>query len=175
MTELIVNYVESNRTTLPMAAIYERALEQFPEKDVQVIFALYYSTELDYQKVQYELKEKRKYQHYLREGVFDKYNNACVISGCSRKLCLEAAHIKPVCECEPHEKYDINNVILLWMDLHKYFDAYQMSINPNTFRVEVKATCDDYEWLKPFIGKYVKLDNANKKYLMWNYERYLKE
>ena len=38
--------------------------------------------------------------------------------------CLEACHIKPVKDCiDDNEKSDINNILILSSNIHKYFDS----------------------------------------------------
>ena len=115
--------------------------------------------------------EKRKYQRKLREDALKRYSGECVISGENKQKLLEVAHIKAVKDCENiNEKKDINNTLLLWLDLHKYFDHYAFSINPHTFKVEVDTRNEDNLWLMKYNG--MKLNCANPdmvKYIKHHY------
>ena len=53
----------------------------------------------------------------------------------------EIAHIHPFNECLETQKYDPNNVILLGAHLHKIFDKYLWSINPETCKIELSEKC----------------------------------
>jgi hypothetical protein len=59
------------------------------------------------------------------------------------------------------------------MDIHKYFDNYEISINPETNLVEITHN-KDTEWLKDYEGKYIELDNETKKYLVNHYNKFKK-
>lgn len=175
MTTPIIKYIDSQIKTTPILIIYENAIKKFSEEDVKIILSTKYGIDIwNILKTERSLKEKRNYQHLLREAVMKIYDGKCVISGCERKRCLEAAHIKPVSDCANEEKTDINNVLLLWMDLHKYFDEYDISINPQTMNVEVNDKCDDYEWLKQYI-KNVSIKKDCKKYLEYHYNKFLEK
>ena len=94
--------------------------------------------------------------------------DGCVISGISEEILLEVAHIKPVSKCDTEkEKVDINNTLLLWIDIHKYFDTYMISINPKTTKVEVK--CD---YLMKYNGIKINVNEQTKKYLKNHYSTY---
>ena len=130
--------------------------------------------EFDYTPTIYNLIENRNYQHKLRQLALHKFNNKCVISGKSDELLLETAHIKQVYECTNEiEKSDINNILLLWIDLHKYFDRYSLSINPNTLTVEISTALannpDIYKYNSTVIGN---LNNKTIRYLEHHYNLY---
>lgn len=116
-------------------------------------------------------KEMRRYQKELRSIALERYSNRCVISGETKIKLLEVAHIKPVKDCTNlHEKKDINNTLLLWLDIHKYFDAYQLSINPANCKVEINVLDEDNAWMKKYKGMKVNCINENmKKYLEHHY------
>ena len=52
---------------------------------------------------------------------------------------LTAAHIIPIKE---NENYDIDNGLLLTENLHKTFDKYRWSINPDTLLIEINKNID---------------------------------
>lgn len=78
-------------------------------------------------------------QEQLRKLVVerDKY---CIVSGLHPDCC-EIAHIHPFCDCNENQKYDQYNVILISAHLHKLFDKYLWSINPNTCKIVVSNKC----------------------------------
>ena len=122
-------------------------------------------------KEKYSKVKSRNYQQKLREECLDRYDYTCVISGEKKKKSVETCHIKGVSECNKKEKKDIENTLLLSRDIHKYFDEYQITINPETCKVEVKDD-DDNEWLMKYDGKDIELTKKNKKYLEHHYEKY---
>lgn len=80
------------------------------------------------------LKSKiRLNQQEFRQGLLNKYNNACVISLNSNPDELEASHI---IEIKDGGDYELSNGILLEANLHKTFDKYLWAINPNTAQIE---------------------------------------
>ena len=67
----------------------------------------------------------------------------------------EAAHIIPFSKCE---NFDIDNGLLLNSILHKLFDKYDWSINPNSLCIEInKVSTDIYNILKPYENKHIKI------------------
>lgn len=62
------------------------------------------------------------------------YNNCCCISGCSVPQVLQGAHIDRYMS---RDSDNVRNGLLLRSDLHALFDAYLISINPETFRIHV--------------------------------------
>lgn len=121
-----------------------------------------------------EEREKRKYQRELRNLALDKYSNKCVISGENKIRLLETAHIKSVKDCDNiNEKKDIDNVLLLWVDIHKYFDDYQISINPDTCMVEVNDLDEDNDWMQIYNGIKIECNDRMKKYIRHHYSIFI--
>jgi hypothetical protein len=77
-------------------------------------------------------------QTIFREKLIKLYDGKCVVS--SKKRPLEAAHIIPFCE---NNKFDISNGLLMSCDIHKLFDSFDISINPNTMRIELSQNLLD--------------------------------
>ena len=114
--------------------------------------------------------ESRFYQKKLRKECMNKYNNKCIISGNKEEILLEVAHIIPVSECNTNkQKSDVNNTLLLWVDIHRFFDKYLISINPKTSKVETKK-----KYLEKYDQLYVRLNDETKKYLEHHYNNYTK-
>lgn len=86
-----------------------------------------------------ENKRKRLNQNQFRKQIIKKFNNTCIISGITCIDKLTAAHIIPIAE---DENYDIDNGLLLVENLHKTFDKYFWSINPETLQIEINPNID---------------------------------
>lgn len=117
--------------------------------------------------------QTRLSQSFFREGLLKKYGK-CVITNTNCLDELEAAHIIPYKD----DKYNffINNGLLLKSNIHKTFDRYKWTINPNTFIIEVKNNTDVGE-IKQYEGIKINLDEND--YLLINnlkkrYQDYLK-
>lgn len=86
-----------------------------------------------------ENRRKRMGQSEFRKQILNKYNSKCIITGQTCIAELEAAHLIPVSTIED---YDINNGLLLGSNIHRTFDKYLWSINPNTMQIEVREDID---------------------------------
>jgi hypothetical protein len=116
----------------------------------------------DYDTKKYELKEKRLNQSEFRKYLIER-DKCCIITTYNADMC-DACHIIPHNECDNDNKYDINNGFLLEAGLHKLFDKYLWSINPDTklIKVSTKIINDDsYRMINNYNGIYVNLtDNV---------------
>ena len=175
MTDKIKEYINKYKNKKSFIEIFDELKLTYCEHDIKFIFLYTYNFDIDQDIIDNALKEKRKYQQKLRDDALKRYNNKCVISDTSREKCLETAHIKPVSECESlTEKSNIDNALLLWMDIHKYFDDYQISINPLTSCVEVNINNETNEWMTVYNNKYISnLTDGTKQYLKWHYSRFV--
>jgi predicted restriction endonuclease len=174
MTNPIIKYIDEKINEEPIFLIYDKLIQQHNKNDIKFVLITLYNINIEtLEKIEYDYKEKRQYQQLLREAVIKKYNGKCIISGCDRLKCLECAHIKPVNECIQREKCDVNNALLLWIDLHKYFDNYDFSINPKTYLTEVNEKCIDYKWLKEYENIKVELSKENITYVQHHYNKFL--
>ena len=92
----------------------------------------------------YCIKKIRISQQTFREGLIDRYKK-CIITETIKDEC-EAAHIIAVSDFNKQDynidTYDINNGLLLSANLHKTFDKYLWSINPDTFIIEISSLYD---------------------------------
>ena len=118
-------------------------------------------------------KNKRMNQKEFREQLLEKYNNMCIISNNDCIAELTAAHIIPVSE---ENNYNIDNGLLLTETLHKTFDKYYWSINPNTMRIEINNNINVGQ-IKQYNMMKLKLDinSIMKSNIMWHYNQFLKE
>ena len=90
-------------------------------------------------------KEQRLDQDSFRKELIKKYNK-CIISD-SIDIECEACHIIPYSICK---NFDIDNGLLLSSDLHKTFDKYLWSINPNTLTVKINKNINDCGKIKKY-------------------------
>jgi predicted restriction endonuclease len=175
--ESIDNFIKNNKDKYSFYEIYNKLAAKHPINDIRLIMLMNYDIDIDehINKITRNI-EVRQYQSKLKTIALKRYNNKCIISGKTRLKCLEAAHIKPVSDCDNlNEKKDIDNILLLWIDIHRYFDSYDISINPTNQRVVVNLNKDDNKWLLKYDNK--KIDGLNYntlKYLRHHYDKYLK-
>jgi hypothetical protein len=86
----------------------------------------------------YKNKQERTEQEKFRRDLLNMYGK-CIITGSNCFVELEAAHI--VNFREGNHNTDINTIdngLLLKSNIHKTFDEYLWTINPNTLMVEIK-------------------------------------
>lgn len=81
-----------------------------------------------------EHKIKRMGQAEFRQLLLERFNNRCIVTGNDCIDELEACHIIPVAT---NEDYSLENGLLLERNIHKTFDKYYWSINPDTFQIEI--------------------------------------
>ena len=111
----------------------------------------------------------RPYQNALRQNCIKKYNGKCIISERSELRLLQACHIKPDCLCNTSEKIDMNNMILLWIDLHIFFDDFLLTIDSKTKKVLINEKNKDTECIKIYNNKFIKIINDEMLiYLSWH-------
>jgi predicted restriction endonuclease len=116
-----------------------------------------------------EIREKRN-DYQFRKTVINHYKK-CIISGLHIKRC-EVAHIKPFSLCDRNEKYDPNNGLLLDSGLHKLFDRYEFSINPETYMLVTKMDDDDLG-LDEYQNKILDICPNSKKYIEYHYSNFM--
>ena len=80
---------------------------------------------------------QRPGQVEFRRNVIDAYSGRCAITRCDVKEALHAAHIDP----HSGSQSDVTpNGILLRADIHHLFDAFLISINPDSLTVCLSST-----------------------------------
>lgn len=94
--------------------------------------------------------QKRPEQAKFRQDVIRIFKGRCAISGLSLLDGLEAAHIIPYTLASKEDKRYGTNGILLRADLHRFFDAGKLSIDPDSWLVyldeELQASPDYRQW-----------------------------
>lgn len=61
-------------------------------------------------------------QGMFRDGLIEKYEGKCVVTGIDKKRLLIASHIKPWAICDNNERIDTENGLLLCPNMDKLFD-----------------------------------------------------
>lgn len=56
---------------------------------------------------------------------------SCEITGLKETSLLETCHVKPYSVCNPKEKTDVHNIMILCVLYHKLYDNYLMTIDSN--------------------------------------------
>jgi hypothetical protein len=102
----------------------------------------------------------RPNQGTFRNHLIEKYNK-CLITGSKCLFELEACHIIPY--AEDKHNFLVSNGLLLKSNIHKTFDKYLWTINPDTFMIEIKQndTIDIGE-ITNYNGVYVDLDKNDR-------------
>lgn len=115
---------------------------------------------------------KRLNQNEFRNDILNKFNYKCVVSGETCKEELTASHIIPVAD---NEDYDIDNGLLLRENLHKTFDNFMWSINPNTLKIEIRNNCNVGQ-IREYVGNVIdfNMNSYLKSNLICHYEEFKK-
>jgi len=110
-------------------------------------------------------------QRLLKKVTILNYGSKkCAVTGVEDPI--ELCHIVPFVE---RPKFDMWNVLLFRSDIHKLFDSYKISINPDTLRVEILDDNKDY---KTYNNKQIEipshmLEDGVRKNLKVHYERFM--
>ena len=104
-------------------------------------------------------------QSHFRKQLIDLWKG-CSISGCKTLSALDAAHIAPY---RGEKDNDIRNGLLLRADLHRLFDAFLISINPDNLTVHISPKISDptynqFEGVKIQLEEEYKLSEAALQY-----------
>ncbi|MEO2033242.1 MAG: HNH endonuclease signature motif containing protein [Planctomycetaceae bacterium] len=83
--------------------------------------------------VQRQVRERRGQQTFRNE-LLNRYENRCVVTGCTVVAVLEAAHIRPYRRPEDN---DVQNGLLLRADIHTLFDLNLLGIEPGTWQIHI--------------------------------------
>ena len=94
----------------------------------------------------------QKEQKKFRDGLIREFNGICVLSRRPLGKEVDAAHIKPLQICNPTERFDLENGILLSSVFHKLFDD-------GMFTISIEGTLIISEYLKIDPDKMVVFSN----------------
>jgi len=115
-------------------------------------------------------------QKEFSETIREVYSNRCAISGCDVTETLEAAHILPYKGDHSHK---IWNGLLLRSDIHKLFDSYLLTIEPETKKILWAPSLQNSysELMKPELKLCLPQERIhwpNEDALKWKYNEYKK-
>lgn len=107
-------------------------------------------------------------QKAFKDELLKLYDNKCIITGSTKPL--EGAHIIPYSECN---NFKTSNGLLLRADIHVLFDDFDLSINPDTTKVELSKGMQSDETYKMYHMKKLKITDDAKTNLMVHYKRFM--
>lgn len=140
--EHLKNYIDNNLSQQD-SVIIKNLHKQFKYdiEEIEYIYSIFFSDRIvDFQTVM--SSSVNRTDKSFKNDVKERYNH-CIISGYHKKQC-DVAHIKPFNECETiFDKYNPDNGLLLSSDIHKQFDMYLFTINPETFEVIINENIQD--------------------------------
>lgn len=170
MDEIILEIKNKTDNGHDIYDIYLELIKSYHKEDINLIY--YHLYKVDYTSC-FSIKEQRLKQQEFRMKVInrDKY---CILSKSHPDMC-EACHIIPYSECDEGNIYNINNGILLESGLHKLFDKYEWSINPNKKTVELSPKLlndNSYGLIKKYHNKKVSLNDNVLINLKDHYEKF---
>jgi hypothetical protein len=155
----IINYIK------PYDIVQHFVEEGNDKEEIELILHIYFNIEphmLAYCGVRYGQAE-------FRDQII-KRDTVCVVTGFNAQEC-EAAHIVPYNKCR---SYGINNGILLSRNVHKLFDDYLWSINPETCKLEIKDSIIGKNYsIEQYSGGIIKLDDITKKQMLYHHNMFL--
>lgn len=103
----------------------------------------------------------------FRSNVIQR-DGVCVVSG-NDKIQCDVAHLEPLSD---NYNFDIDNGILLSTELHRTFDKYLWSINPETHRIEIANGVKNISIIQ-YIDKELELKLNTNNYLSKHYDRFI--
>jgi hypothetical protein len=101
-----------------------------------------------------ELSKTRLGQQRFREAMLARFGEACAFTGPQPPGALQAAHLYLYSASPEH---DPRGGLLLRCDLHALFDRWLMTIDPETWSIEVSPELAKYPSLAALDGQPVQL------------------
>jgi hypothetical protein len=97
--------------------------------------------EADFSAFETDKRQKVQRETVLRDGqvsfrkqILEIYNGECCVTGCRETSVLEAAHIVPYMGSHSNTP---DNGLCLRVDIHRLFDRYLLSVNPESLVLEI--------------------------------------
>ena len=103
---------------------------------------------------------RRRGQAKFRGNLLDAYGGRCAVTGCQVRPVLEAAHIMPYAGKRTNH---VQNGLLLRADIHTLFDLKLLSINADTFAIEIAPQLSSSEY-GDLVGKTLALPTVASKH-----------
>lgn len=117
------------------------------------------------------LVKVRLNQDQFRQGLLQKFNGKCCLCGVTNEKLLIASHIKPWSRCEPSEKLDLENGLLLCPNHDKLFDLGYISFQEDgqiTISDKLDETNQIYLNVRP--SQKISISEGNKHYFRFHYQ-----
>ena len=93
---------------------------------------------------------RRRGQREFRFKLMEKFCEICAFSGEQPPQVLEAAHINSFAQTGEHH---LNGGLLLRRDIHSLFDANLISVNPDSWKIQIAPRLQSFETYKPLDGR----------------------
>lgn len=141
-----------------------------------LIIPLYFNQNLDLHIVNDLLKtsepsSNRKCDEYFKNQVKLRYGK-CIVSGNSIVEC-DVAHIVPL---NQNYNFDPDNGLLLSTNLHRLFDLYYWTIDPNSLEILVSPKAvKDHASIVNYAGQIINqnlINNQTRSYLMHHFQEF---
>uniref|UniRef100_UPI0025F270AB HNH endonuclease n=1 Tax=unclassified Thalassolituus TaxID=2624967 RepID=UPI0025F270AB len=111
-------------------------------------------------------------QKEFRDLVVRRYSGQCCFTGCTEAAVLEAAHIMPY--MGDHSNL-IDNGLLLRVDLHRLFDRFLISVNPDDLSLAISKNIHD-AYYQSLSGRSLSITvtNLTRQFLKRHYDTFMK-
>ena len=93
---------------------------------------------------------RRRGQREFRFKLMEKFGEICAFSGEQPPQVLEAAHINSFAQTGEHH---LNGGLLLRRDFHSLFDANLITVNPDSWKIQIAPRLRNFETYKPLDGR----------------------
>lgn len=93
---------------------------------------------------------RRRGQREFRFKLMEKFGEVCAFSGEQPPQVLEAAHINSFAQTGEHH---LNGGLLLRRDIHSLFDANLVTVNPDSWKIQIAPRLRSFETYKPLDGR----------------------
>jgi hypothetical protein len=93
---------------------------------------------------------RRRGQREFRFKMMEKFGEICAFSGEQPPQVLEAAHINSFAQTGEHH---LNGGLLLRRDIHSLFDANLISVNPDSWKIQIAPRLHGFETYRPLDGR----------------------
>ena len=95
------------------------------------------------------VKVNRPEQDKLRQYLIQKKENKCILCNAKKSVkLLQTAHLKPHCDLDTKEKYDVNIVEFMCFECHKLYDDGDIGINNGILNIKDIVEYPQYEELQ---------------------------
>jgi hypothetical protein len=110
------------------------------------------------------LSKNRIGQQRFREALLARYGEVCAFSGPQPPAILEAAHLIPYNDNPEHE---VKGGLLIRRDLHTLFDDFLITINPDTWSIQIAPELMQFPDLATLNGRPVQLKQGLRPWLRY--------